>query len=155
MRKVNEFFSYALFAIGVLKIVFVVLVLIQLGNNIAAIFNGGSTEYGYYPIFSMIIGFAQIMLAIGSVVMIILNINKQPGVIPGYLWGLGAVLLELIAPSFVIFFAVLAECGMYMKAGTKIRNSNGNTSYDNKNRSHKKIKQDIKNTEWFYGEEEK
>ena len=101
-----------------------VLVLLQVGSNITAIFNGGDVKSEYYPSLSTIIGFAQLILAIGSIIMIIVNIKKQPGVIIGYLWGLGTLLIELITPSMLSFYAVFVECGMYMKAGTKIRNQN-------------------------------
>lgn len=150
IKKINEIFGYGLFIIGVLKILLVILVLIQLGTNITAISNGGSVNSEYYPAFSITIGFAQLILAIGSIIMIILNIKKQPEVITGYLWGLGALLIEFITPSILSFYAVFVECGMYMKAGTKIRNKN--TGSD---KNYRKIKQDMKNTEWFYGNNDK
>ena len=56
--------------------------------------------------------------------MIILNVKKQPEVISGYLLGLGGVLIQIITPSIMSIFVVFIECGMYMKAGTKIKNKN-------------------------------
>lgn len=150
VKKLNEIFGYGLFIVGALKILFVILVLIQVGTNITAIFNGGSVNSEYYPAFSTIIGFAQLVLAMGSIIMIILNIKRQPEVITGYLWGLGALLIEFITPSIMSFYAVFVECSMYMKAGTKIRNKN--TGSD---KNYRKIKQDMKNTEWFYGNSDK
>ena len=76
-------------------------------------------DYGYYPTFSFILGGAQILLAIGFIIMIFVNMINQPGVIPGYLWGLGAILIELITPSSIYIFVLFAECGIYMKAGQK------------------------------------
>lgn len=145
VKKVNEIFGYGLFIVGALKILLVVLVLLQVGSNITAIFNGGNVKSEYYPTLSTAIGFAQIILAIGSILMIIVNMKKQPEVITGYLWGLGALLIEFITPSIMSFYAVFVECSMYMKAGTKIRNKN--TGSD---KNYRKIKQDMKNTEWFY-----
>lgn len=150
VKKLNEIFGYGLFIVGALKILFVILVLIQVGTNITAIFNGGSVNSEYYPALSTIIGFAQLVLAMGSIIMIILNIKRQPEVITGYLWGLGALLIEFITPSIMSFYAVFVECSMYMKAGTKIRNKN--TGSD---KNYRKIKQDMKNTEWFYGNSDK
>lgn len=150
LKKINEIFGYSFFIVGALKLLLVILVLIQVGINITAIFNGGNGNSEYYPVFSTIIGFAQIILAIGSIVMIILNIKKQPEVIAGYLWGLGALLIEFITPTIISFYAVFIECGMYMKAGTKIKNQNIGSG-----KNYRKIKQDMKNTEWFYGNSDK
>lgn len=82
--------------------------------------------------------------------MIILNIKKQPEVIVGYLLGLGAILLEFIVPTFLSFYFVFVECGMYMKAGAKVRNKNIGQDINSR-----KMKQTIKNTEWFYGNDDK
>lgn len=145
-----KFLDMDFFLVGALKILLVFLVLIQFGTNIIAIFNGGNVKDEYYSTFSTAIGFAQIILAIGSIVMIIVNIKKQPEVITGYLWGLGALLIEFIVPSIIYFYIVFIECGMYMKAGIKIRNKNVGS-----NKNYRKIKQDIKKTEWFYGKSDK
>lgn len=150
IKKLNEIFGYGLFIVGILKILLAILVLIQVGINITAIFNGESVNSEYYPALSTTIGFAQLVLAIGSIIMMILNIKRQPEVITGYLWGLGALLIEFITPSIMSFYAVFVECGLYMKAGTKIRNPNVGSD-----KNYRKIKQDIKNTEWFYGNSDK
>ena len=150
IKKLNEIFGYGLFIVGVLKLLLTILVFTQLRASIATIFNGGEANLEGYSAFSTTIGFAQVVLAIGSIIMIILNIKKTPEVIPGYLWGLGAVLVELIMPPIMFLFTVIAECSMYMKAGTKIVNKNTGTE-----KNYKKIKQDMKNTEWFYGNDDK
>lgn len=150
IRKINEIFEYGFFAVGALKILLVVLVVMQFGTNVLAIFNGGNVNAEYYPILSTTIGFAEIILAIGSIIMIIINIKKQPEVITGYLWGLGALLVELCTPSIMAFYAVFVQCSMYMKAGSKIRNKNIGVD-----KNYRKIKQDMKNTEWFYGNSDK
>lgn len=147
MRKLNEIFGYGLFIVGVAKIILVILVLLQAGTNIIAIFNGGSANSEYYPVFSLVIGFLQLILAIGSIIMIILNIKKQPQVIIGYLYGLGALLLEFVIPPIMSFYFVFVECGLYMKAGNKIRNVNWGLGKEEK--INKKI---IKNTDWFYSD---
>lgn len=149
-KKLNEIFGYGLFIIGALKIILLILILLQVGTNMTAALNGGSGNLEDYSIISTTIGFAQLILAIGSIIMIILNIKEQPGVIIGYLLGLGAILIEFIIPSIFAVYAIFVESGMYMKAGMKIRNQNtgGNINY-------RKIKKDMKNTEWFYGDSDK
>lgn len=148
IKTVNEIFGYGLFGIGALKIVFTILVFFQMITNVNIALNGGDgTDYGYYPTFSVILGGAQILLAIGSIIMILVNSTIQPKVIPGYLWGLGAILIELIIPSSLYIFVLFAECGMYMKAGQKIRSNNEIYKDEFKPKMSKKT---IKNTEWFY-----
>lgn len=148
IKTVNEIFGYGLFGIGALKIVFTILVFFQMITNVNIALNGGDgTDYGYYPTFSVILGGAQILLAIGSIIMILVNFTIQPKVIPGYLWGLGAILIELIIPSSLYIFVLFAECGMYMKAGQKIRSNNEIYKDEFKPKTSKKT---IKNTEWFY-----
>lgn len=145
MKKINDFFGYALFTVGTLRMLLIILVLIKMISNLAIIFNGGYADLNYYNLFSTVLAYSQLILAIGSVVMMIINVKKQPGVIRGYLWGLGAVLIELIAPRILIFYVSVAECGMYMKAGITIRKKNN--EYPDK---HKTTKREIKNTKWFY-----
>lgn len=148
IKTVNEIFGYGLFGIGALKIVFTILVFFQMITNVNIALNGGDgTDYGYYPTFSVILGGAQILLAIGSIIMILVNSTIQPKVIPDYLWGLGAILIELIIPSSLYIFVLFAECGMYMKAGQKIRSNNEIYKDEFKPKTSKKT---IKNTEWFY-----
>lgn len=150
VKKANEIFGYGLFIVGALKLLLLILVVLQLGSNIISIFNGGNVNSEYYPTFSTAIGIAQIILAIGSIIMIIVNIKNQPGVIIGYLWGLGAFLIQFITPSIISFYVVFIECGMYMKAGSKIRKKNIGID-----KNYRKIKQDMKNTEWFYENSDK
>lgn len=148
IRTVNEIFGYGLFGLGALKIVFTILVFLQMFTNVNIALNGGDgTNYGYYPIFSIILGGAQILIAIGSIIMILINMTKQPAVIPGYLWGLSAILIELITPSSIYIFVLFAECGMYMKAGLRIRSNNETYKNEFRPKTSKKV---IKNTEWFY-----
>lgn len=135
---------------GILKALLVFLVFIQFGANINAIFNGGATDFDSYNTFSMLIGFSQIIFGIASIIMIVLNIKIQPKVIIGYIYGLGALLIEFITPSFLLLYFVFAECGLYIKAGAKIRKNN-----DGNYISNKKIKQAVKNTDWFYGNGDK
>lgn len=148
LKKTNEIFGYALFTIGALKILLIILVLLKLTTNLNSIVNGENVNSDYYPTLSTTIGAAQIILAVGSIIMIIVNIKKQPEVITGYLWGLGALLIEFITPSIISFYAIFVECCMYMKAGNKIRNKNSISSIE-----HKTSKKIIKNTEWFYSDQ--
>ena len=119
----------------------------QAFTNVNAIYNGGYTNSYDYSTISVVIGGAQILLALGSIIMIIVNATKQPAVIPGYLLGLGAILIEFITPSFIYIFVLFAECGLYMKAGSKIKNEN--IIHESTHRTSKKT---IKKTEWFYGD---
>ena len=146
VKKWNEIFGYGLFSVGVLKALIIFLLIIQFGTNIAAVFNGRDIDSTSYNFFSTMIGYAQIVLAIGSIIMIILNVKEQPEIITGYLWGLGAILLELIVPAFLFIYLVFVECSMYMKAGSKIIRENAGQYTNNKSR-----REIIKNTEWFYG----
>ena len=147
IRKLNEIFGYGLFVVGALKLLLAVLVILQLGTNIAAIMNGENINTDTYANFSMTVALAQIILALGSIIMIFVNSKSNPEVITGYLLGLGAIMLEFITPSFLTIFMVFVQCGMYMKAGTKITNKN--LSYKSEQRTSKKM---IKNTDWFYSE---
>lgn len=148
VKKVNGILGYAFFIVGILKILLVILVLLQFSSGLTAMFYGGSVSFANYTTFSQMIGLMQILLAIASIIMIILNAKNQPKVIPGYLWGLGAVLIEYITPSMLYFYVVFAECGMYMKAGIKIRNKNLN--YKDFSTNNQKL---AKNTEWFFSDE--
>ena len=148
MRKVNSFFGHALFFIGALKIIFSLLIIVQLFININSIFNGGSYGFGYFPIFSLLIGLTQLIIGAGSILMILLNMTNNPKVIPGYLLGLGALLIELFTPSMLYILVLFAECGMYMKAGSKIIREN--SSFEIKSTKTSIKENPSKNTEWFY-----
>lgn len=125
MRKTNEIFGYGYFVIGVIKIIILALGVIQFGTNVGNIVHGGEVENSsFYSLLSVMVGFVQIAFAIGSIIMIILNKKKQPGIILGYLMGIGAVLIEFIVPPFLLLFFVIAECGLYMRAGTLIVKKN-------------------------------
>ena len=137
MRKVNSFFGHALFFIGALKIIFSLLIIVQLFININSIFNGGSYGFRYFPIFSLLIGLTQLI-----------NMTNNPKVIPGYLLGLGALLIELFTPSMLYILVLFAECGMYMKAGSKIIREN--SSFEIKSTKTSIKENPSKNTEWFY-----
>lgn len=119
-------------------------------TNVNIALNGGDgTNYGYYPTLSLILGGAQFFLAIGSIIMIFVNSTTHPSVIPGYLWELGAVLLELITGSMMIIYilVVFLECGMYVKAGQKIINDNEKYKDEYAHKTGLKPK----NPEWYYG----
>lgn len=154
LRAVNQFFGYGLFGVGAAKVIFAILVFMQAFTTVSNILNGGSSAgydyYYYYLIFSRILGGAQLLLAIGSIIMILINSTQQPSVLTGYLWGLGAILIEVIASSFeyIYIFVLFSECGMYMKGGQKIISNN--ESYRNEFRE-KTNKKRVKNTEWYYG----
>ncbi len=147
LKTVNEIFSYGLLAVGALKFILAILVLMQVLTNMNYIFAGGYINTYDYSKFSVIIGGAQIILAVGSIIMIFVNIKELPEVIPGYLWGLGAILIEFITPSFIYLFVLGAECGMYVKAGNKIRDKNARYK-----KNYKPKRQKNRKVEWFYNE---
>lgn len=146
LKKINEIFGYALFGVGALKMILVILLLIQFATSLGAIVNGELDFFYNYTNLALMLGIAQFILAMGSVIMIIFNLTNQPEVIIGYLIGLGAILIEFFAPSFLTFISLSMECGMYMKAGSVIRQKNEihKIEYRKPNRK------TIKNTEWFY-----
>lgn len=146
-KKVNEIFGYGLYIVGVLKILLLILVLTQM-VAIVIFINNGVTDYPeYYYTLSRSIGLAQIILAIGSIIMIFVNKKNNKAVILGYLLGLGALAIELITPKILVIFAVIIQAYMYMKAGIEIRNAN--SYYEGKSNSSKR---NIRDTEWFYAD---
>lgn len=150
LKVINGIFGYGFFVVGTLKCLFTILVFLQMFTNVNIALNGGDgTNYGYYPILSLIIGGVQFFLAIGSIVMIFVNSTTQPSVIPGYLWGIGAVLLEIMTGSMMIIYilVIFVECGMYVKAGQKIMDSNENY----KDEFIPETRRKPKNPEWYYG----
>ena len=147
VKKANEIFGYSIFVVGALKLLLIVLVLAQLTTNLNSIFNGGDLDSTDYTTFSRIVGFAQIIVSFGSIIMIIVNLKRKSGVLQGYFWCLGAILIEFLSFSAIAIYIAFAECGMYMKAGSQIIKEN--SDYDKSNRTSKKT---IKNTEWFYAE---
>ena len=153
LKTVNNIFGYGLVGVGVSKIIFTILIFLQMFTNVNSVLNGSTNiNYEYYPTFTIILGGLQLFLALGSIIMLILNIAKSPKVIPGYLLGLLAILIEFIIPSFLYIFFVFAECGIYIKAGYKIINNNEN--YNNtflKSKTNKKL---IKNSEWFFDDKD-
>lgn len=149
-KKINEIFGYGFIVIGILKILLVLLVFVKVGTNIITIFDGGNVDSDYYSTFSMIIALVQIVLSVGSFIMIILNIiKKEPAVVTGYLCGLGVVLIEIITPPLISLYIMFLICSLYIKSGSKIINNNIKNE-----KNYRKIKQDIKNTEWFYSVKE-
>ena len=148
IKRVNEIFSYAFYVLGASKILLIFLVLLKAFTNISVILNGGVVKNEYFPTLTTALGHLELTLLFGSVVMIFINIKKQPETIKGYLWGLGAISLEFVLPSIMMFFALFAQCRMFVKAGSKIRK--GSFNYSQENKTTKKM---IKNTDWFYSNE--
>lgn len=143
IKEWNRIFGYGHFIVGASKIILIFL----LAPKILSILNGENVDISSDNFFATLIGFIQIILIIGSIVMIILNMKRQPKIITGYLLGIGAALIEFILPSFILIFFIIAECGIYMKAGNKIISVN--EGIDDKTSKDKK--QIMKDTEWFYG----
>lgn len=148
LKRVNQIFGYLLFSIGVIKLIYTFLIIINMFENVQAIFSGGYADYGYYPILSNIIGFSQLIIAIGSIVMIIINlIRGQFKIIFGYVAGLFSVILEFITPTIFAFYVSLAECSIYMWSGNRVVKNNAD--YKGVIKTSRK---QVKNTDWFYAE---
>ena len=150
LKTVNRIFGYGLFAMGAIKIIYTIFLLSQMVTNVNIALNGGEWSYGFFPIIAQVISLVQTLLTIGSVIMIFVNITQQPKVIKGYGWGLGAMLVPYIIPSWpwLIIGTLILQCGMLMKAGTEIM-SNSDT-YKNEFKP-KMSNKTIKNTEWYLG----
>ncbi len=147
LKKVNDFFGMSLTIIGILKVVLIILVLIESGNAATALVTGSEYSGLSLKSFSAFIGYGQIILAISSIVMIFVNMKKYPGVIVGYLIGLGALALEVILPSIIFFIYAFVECGLYIKAGNTIRNKEFKLFNIEEDSSAK-----VESTDWFYGD---
>lgn len=69
----------------------------------------------------MVLGGVQIAFIGCSVIMIFVNIFKQPNAIWGYVVEILAVLLEILLPSgMFLYFALIPECYLYMETGKRI-----------------------------------
>lgn len=151
LEKVNDFFGISLSLVGFLKVLLIVLIFVQSGSAATAIVTGGTANVTDFSIFSQLIGIAQLILAICSIIMIFINFKKSSNVVVGYLIGLTAVGLELILPSIIYFAYVFVECGLYIKAGNKIRNKTLSLFNISTSKSSKEIKE---STDWFYKDDQ-
>ena len=120
--------------VGSAKILLLVLAFLKFGTDVALIVKGGSATSGDYSTFSVMVGFVEIILAIASIVMIILNAKRLAGAIVPYSLGIGALVLEFLIPSSLSILFVFVEVGMYLKAGNNL------------------LKKD---KDWFFGSSEK
>ena len=146
LKKVNDIFGIALSWIGLLKVLLIVLVMFQSGSIATAMVMGGEAATFDISTFSTILGYAQLIFAASSIVMIFVNIKKYPEVILGYILGLVAIALEFILPSIIFFLYVFAECGLYIKAGNILRNK----EFKLFNVENEKVK--VENTDWFFND---
>lgn len=150
IKKINNAFGYILFSIGGLKTILLILILIKLLSSLNSISDANEINVDLYSAFSTALGFVQLFTVIGSIIMIIINLIKgQAKMILGYLYGFGAILIELLVPSIMGIFTVLFECSLYMKGGSKIIKES--KDYINYYGTDKKM---VKNTEWFYSDQE-
>ncbi len=140
-KKINRFYGYAFCALGIIRVIIVLIGFCLLGNSLSNFFKGSNVNISYdsFETICIIIGFAQILLAIFSIPMIFVNKKENPEVISGYLYGLGAPFISFFASGFTIFF----EVSLYMKAGSKILEITS---------SYSKIQKREANTEWFYNQ---
>jgi len=148
LKKTNDFLGYSFYTVGASKIILIILAFLNFGNDVSDIVNNNAlTSSDIIILCSGIIGIAQIVLAIAAVVMIFINMSNEPKAVKGYLYSIGAILIEIFVPSFLMIFFIFAECGLYMKAGTILVKSNSGISKNNK-----RNEELTKNTEWFFDE---
>lgn len=152
LKKVNDFFGISLSLVGFLKVLLIVLIFVQSGSIAASMVTGGTANTVDFSIFSKGIGIAQLILAVCSIIMIFVNIKFSPDVVAGYLIGLAAVGLELVLPSIIYFIYVFVECGLYIKAGNKIRNKSLSFFNISTSKSNEEMKE---STDWFYKDDQK
>ena len=148
LKTVNKIFGYGFFGIGAIRIIYIILLFSQMVTNVNIALNGGKWSYGLFPLITEVISLLQIVLTIGSVIMIFVNTIQQPKVIIGYVWGLGAMLVPYIIPSWLTIGALIVQCGMLMKAGTEIMSTSDTYKNEFKPKMSNKT---IKNTEWYLG----
>ena len=150
LKKINRIFGYGLFGIGAIKIIYTIFLLSKISNNVNSAFNGGEWNYGFFSLIIEVINLVQVLLMIGSAIMIFVNIKEQPKVIKGYAWGLGSMLVTYIIPSWpwLIIGTLILQCGMLMKAGTEIISTSDTYKNEFKPKMSNKT---IKNTEWYLG----
>lgn len=150
LKTVNRIFGYGLFGVGAVKIIYTIFLLSQIATNVNSAFNGGEWNYGFFSLIIKVISLVQVLLMIGSAIMIFVNIKEQPKVIKGYAWGLGSMLVTYIIPSWpwLIIGTLILQCGMLMKAGTEIMSTSDTYKNEFKPKMSNKT---IKNTEWYLG----
>ena len=149
VKRVNEIIGCIIFGFAVTKTAYVLFVLTRVSFNLMKLLSNGNLNGNYFPILSTIISYAEMIVFVLSVIMAIINIKKQPELIKWYLLCIGAFALAIFTPPIIFIFFVIPQCVMYLNAGVKIRNGAIGVI-----KNYKKIKQDIKNTEWFYGKED-
>jgi len=150
IKKFNEIVGCIIFFLGVAKTIYVITAFLLFGYNLVALFENTNVNFNHLPAaVQLILAFAEIIVLVLSIVMAFLNIKNQHELIKWYLLSIGAFLLEIFIPSIIFPFFVLPQCVMYLNSGVKIRNGAIGVV-----KNYKKMKQDIKNTEWFYGKEE-
>lgn len=121
IKGVNRFFGYAYFTVGVVKIIFTVLIFIKFFTILSSF--GSGADYGdisSYGMFSLVVAVVQIVLGSCSLIMIFVNMRKQPNVIKGYVFGLCALSLEFLMSGILGVFIIIPECYLYMEAGKRI-----------------------------------
>lgn len=150
VKKMNDIFGYAYYLFGILYGLLIFIMIIQIFSSIGGSINSKSFAINDYGVFAKILGLMNFVLFIGSIVGIVLNLKEQSEVVIGYLLGLGAIIIGLIVPSFILVFFVFAQCGLYIKAGSMISSKNNGVG-----KNYRKSKQNRKNTEWFYGSDNK
>lgn len=133
-----------------LKIVLIIGVILQTGNAFVSFITRTSMSLYNLSTYSTYLAYAQVFLAICSIVMIFVNSKRYPEVISGYLMGLLAIGLEFLLSGILYLIYIFFECSLYIKAGEKIRNKKLKLFYINHN-----VNIDLKDTEWFFKDKDK
>ena len=125
LRRVNKIFAWGYFAVGATRVVILFIALAQVISAFNAVFDGRSLAMMSFDGISLVLSICQIILFIGSIVMVILNSKKQPEVIKGYLMGIGAFVLHFIFSAFILLIFISAfSFVMYIRAGQMINKNN-------------------------------
>ena len=153
LKGVNNFLGWGFIAIGALRVLIIFLAIVVVFSNLSAIYSGDTvSSTSSLSTLSTCIGFAQILLGLCSIVMLIVNIFKGPEVVPGYGKAIGAFILCIMGELFsglLGYGIIIVASGVYVKAGKDIRENNFKYVKDTK-----RTKKVAENTGWFYDEEQ-
>ena len=160
VKKFNTIFGYGYYILGAGKALFFMLTVIGALTNMGIALNGGNVNSEYYPGVTLLFGFLEIVLSISAVIMIFVNMSKEPSISGGYAIGIGGVLLEFILSGFLLYFALFFQCGLFIKAGKMIIDNNEKLPDSYKPKQKYKVgnanstnitqEEPLNNTDWFY-----
>ena len=160
VKTFNTIFGYGFLVLGTAKIINFLIVMINAITNMSIIFRGGTVNTETSLGITTLIGGAEFVLGIGAIIMIFVNMNKDPEISGGYVLGGVAILLEFIVSGLLAIVAIFFQCGMFIKAGYMITDKNSklpdkykpkqNYKVNAKKATNKTTEEPLNNTDWFY-----